>query len=188
MENTKSKNLFERTILMFALITAILFMLSSCKKYPEGPGMSIRTAKHRIGGSWNLTTCTINSQNALNFTYSDNFTSACATSIWYSETYSTLSDIWNFAADGEFGFNQVMNNTILDYTNSYNSCQALYLNSTIQNADNGTWQFQDDNKKLKLVWITGDVQVYDIIELREKRMQLRANINGDLFEMNFEQY
>lgn len=173
--------------ILFICTGILLSILPACQKYDEGSNISIRTAKHRVAGSWNLAIFTINSQNMLNFSYYDNFVSSCSTTVDYTETFTTVSYVWNMAADGDFAYNRTMQNRVLDYTGSYNSCAAYYIDQVAEDADSGKWQFQENNTKLKLVWTNGDVQVFDIIELREKRMQLRATISGQLWEMTFEQ-
>jgi hypothetical protein len=51
------KNLFK----MFVAIVAISALtLTSCSKYEEGPGFTVRTAKARVSGDWKVTNFTVN--------------------------------------------------------------------------------------------------------------------------------
>ena len=43
-----------KSTISFAILTLILISLFSCKKYPEGPSLSIRSKKGRIANKWKI--------------------------------------------------------------------------------------------------------------------------------------
>lgn len=51
------KNIFKLFIAFVAIST---LTLTSCNKYEEGPGFTVRTAKARVSGDWKLTSFTVN--------------------------------------------------------------------------------------------------------------------------------
>jgi hypothetical protein len=61
-ENRIMKTYFKITVLIF-LFFGVFF--SSCKKYPEGPSISFRSAKDRVYGRYTLTKYTIDGADSL---------------------------------------------------------------------------------------------------------------------------
>ncbi len=51
--------------LILALLIVITAITVGCKKYPDGPLISFRTAKHRLLGTYNLTKYTVNGVDSL---------------------------------------------------------------------------------------------------------------------------
>lgn len=51
-----------KSISVILLLIISIVSLNSCKKYPEGPGFSLRTAKGRITNQWVWKTTTYNGQ------------------------------------------------------------------------------------------------------------------------------
>lgn len=49
-----------RIKLFYILSLVVLFCISSCSKYPDGPGFSIRTKTNRLVNDWKLTSYLIN--------------------------------------------------------------------------------------------------------------------------------
>ena len=51
-----------KKIFVFAVaaVTVMSLSLTSCNKYEEGPGFTVRTAKARAAGDWKLTKYTVN--------------------------------------------------------------------------------------------------------------------------------
>ena len=49
-------------ILFFAVMSAALFSASSCKRYEEGPGFSLRTPKARLVNTWEIEKYLVNGQ------------------------------------------------------------------------------------------------------------------------------
>lgn len=44
----------KKTIRLVALVLLLAVVAVSCKKYPEGPSMSLRTKKSRVAGDWTI--------------------------------------------------------------------------------------------------------------------------------------
>ena len=66
-----------KIIIKIFAISLVLFTFSSCKKYPNGPSISLRSRAERVANNWKMEKVTINGTD---------FTSAY-TGINYSETY-----------------------------------------------------------------------------------------------------
>lgn len=49
-------------ILLFAVLSVALFSASSCKRYEEGPGFSLRTPKARLVNTWEIEKYLVNGQ------------------------------------------------------------------------------------------------------------------------------
>jgi hypothetical protein len=64
---TKTIKLFLSVIFLGVLVT------SSCKKYPDGPLLSLRTKKHRLAGKWDVEYFSINGHDSTNYLKSKNF-------------------------------------------------------------------------------------------------------------------
>jgi hypothetical protein len=62
----KQGRIMKKLILFLIIITAIA---TSCKKYPDGPMFSLRTAKNRLYGYHTLTTYTVNGVDSLSHYY-----------------------------------------------------------------------------------------------------------------------
>ena len=92
------KNTFlKMTAMMLAII---LVSLTSCSKYEDGPGFSLRTKKQRVVADWKATSFTINGQNGLNSSTSDIL--ECFSGGMFSYTITGTMDIeWTFKKDGK---------------------------------------------------------------------------------------
>jgi hypothetical protein len=44
----------KKTIKLMAFVLLLAVVATSCKKYPEGPSMSLRTKKSRVAGDWTI--------------------------------------------------------------------------------------------------------------------------------------
>lgn len=75
----------------FLLFFAIIALISSCKKYPEGPGLTIRTNTHRLVNVWKVEKVLLNNSDV----------TSSFTSINYTETYDK---------DGNYSFNSTIGN------------------------------------------------------------------------------
>lgn len=51
-----------RTYLISTIVITLVF---GCKKYPEGPKISLRTIKHRLSGDWEITRFEVNGVDSL---------------------------------------------------------------------------------------------------------------------------
>jgi hypothetical protein len=51
-EDKNNRIMKRNVLLMFSVIVSLMFILPSCGKYEEGPGISLRTKKQRLVGKW----------------------------------------------------------------------------------------------------------------------------------------
>jgi len=90
------KSRLKISLLLFVFAGAVLAGFEGCKKYPEGPAMSLRTKTHRVAGSWKVENYKVNGDDYTTFV-SD-----------YTETYSkdgNYSYAWgNLAGTGTWRF------------------------------------------------------------------------------------
>src|SRR3989339_924733 len=89
-------------ILFFFLAAGLIFS-TSCKKYPEGPSISLRTKTQRITGSWTIEKVTVNGTEATlnDFYKSIVFDVTKEGKFTYSYTVLTIP----FKVEGEWKFN-----------------------------------------------------------------------------------
>jgi hypothetical protein len=52
----------KKTLRIILLLTGTLFLFNACKKYPEGPLLSLRTKKARIANVWRVEKYIVNEQ------------------------------------------------------------------------------------------------------------------------------
>jgi hypothetical protein len=65
-------NKFIRNSLLF--LTAFAFIITaSCKKYPDGPLLSLHSKEHRVGGTWDVEYFSINGSDSTNYLRSKYF-------------------------------------------------------------------------------------------------------------------
>jgi hypothetical protein len=55
------------SIIMFAVVSMALVTFSSCGKYEEGPGFSLRSKKSRVVNTWVIEKCIVNGQDFTSF-------------------------------------------------------------------------------------------------------------------------
>lgn len=98
------KNLKKLTYLTIAGATTL--GVSSCGKYEDGPGFSLRTKKARVDGSWNVKSV---GSSVLGTEYSINMSFDKSGSVLLTQTYSyqgytdsySYAGSWDFASDKE---------------------------------------------------------------------------------------
>ena len=176
----KQKNTLALLFIVFGLIT-----FSSCSKYEEGPGISLRTKKSRVVGEWQVTTFKINGADYLNQTYSDVFNCSSGSSFTYTNTGNIQTD-WTFSNDGS---STIVVNTashVIDYVSSDAQCTAVYTDSNDSTSDTSTWEFASDKEDLKFTYSDGTSETWNIIELRENEMKLKLIDGTDIIEVTFE--
>ena len=176
----KQKNTLALLFIVFGLIT-----FSSCSKYEEGPGISLRTKKSRVVGEWQVTTFKINGADYLNQTYSDVFNCSSGSSFNYTNT-GNIKIEWTFKKDGSSA--SVVNTAshVLDYFSSDAQCAAIYNDSNDSTSDTSTWEFASDKEDLKFTYSDGTSETWNIIELRENEMKLKLIDGTDIIEVTLE--
>ena len=88
---------------IISALVVVIILVSSCKKYPDGPEFTLLTKKERISGNWKLEQVIVNGYdvtNAYNLWYGSNY----QLDIVKSGSYSVVGNfpdhgIWNFVDD-----------------------------------------------------------------------------------------
>jgi hypothetical protein len=84
------------TALMMIAITFLIFSIQGCKKYPEGPALSLHSRAERVANTWKVDNYKINGSDYTSLVQG------------YTETYSkggAYSYSWgNFAGTGKWAF------------------------------------------------------------------------------------
>lgn len=172
-----------KKIISALLLTTIL--LSSCKKYEDGPAISLRSKKARVEGSWDLTLFTINNENGLSQTYTDTYNCSSSGSFIYTEEYKITSFIWTFKKEGGMSYTAKYEFKLLDQATSNNLCNDYYEYTTEDEVMNGKWKFLHDKEKIELT-IDGEATTLDIKELKNDVMRFAGSSGGDNYVMLFE--
>lgn len=166
-------------------IALVLLTLSSCSKYEEGPGISLRTKKQRVVAEWKATDFTINGQNGLNS--STTGVLDCFSGGQFSYNITGTMDIqWTFEKDGKSTIVINSDYNTLDFENSMLNCSAIYTDTTMMNKENSQWDFSSDKKNIEITYDDGSKESWEIIELREKEMKLKMNDGVDDYQITLE--
>ena len=166
--------------LLFIALSMITF--SSCNKYEDGPGISLRTRKSRVIGDWVSTEIKLNGSDYMNQTYSDIFFCSSGNTFNYTNT-GTLSLDWNFEKEGNSILVTNSTSHALDYIASDNQCSPVYLDSTDPSSETFTWEFSSNHDNLNLTYADGSTESWRIVELREKEMKLKLDDGVDYIEV-----
>ncbi|MBL4752609.1 MAG: hypothetical protein JKY52_03265 [Flavobacteriales bacterium] len=126
----------------FAMITLILMGLFSCKKYPEGPALTIRSKKGRVANKWKIDKWLIGGVDSAQF--------YAAEGTWVELT-----------KDGEATAVQVQKFGLLSITTNFTG-EWLFSDDK----DILGWILTDDLTN------TTDTSTFDILKLKEKEMWL----------------
>lgn len=166
-------------------LAIVLVALTSCSKYEEGPGISLRTKKQRVVAEWKATDFTINGQNGLNS--STTGVLDCFSGGQFSYDITGTMDIqWTFEKDGKSTIVINSDYNTLDFENSMLNCSAIYMDATNDNTENTTWDFSSDKKNIEITYDDGSKESWEIIELREKEMKLKMNDGVDDYQITLE--
>lgn len=173
-----------KKIILLALVATAL---ASCKKYPEGPGLSLLSKAKRIEGTYNVEEYTANGVNQLYTVINSGMIyTSCSTSIFYEETYSIGQYQWKFSKSGNLS--TILTGTVkaIDYGASISSCYTWYTTQTDTWAEAGTWKLVSDKEQIQIS-IGGSTTNANIIELHNKRLQLEWTNNGILYHITLTQ-
>lgn len=82
-------------------IFALSFVFTSCKKYPEGPALSLRSKEARVANTWKVESYTINGVDYTSTLKNINYTETYTKDGIYSYTYLGNSGTgkWEFNSD-----------------------------------------------------------------------------------------
>jgi hypothetical protein len=170
-------------LLSIALLGGVILMLSSCGKYEDGPGLSLRSKVGRVAGDWEVTEFWYNNENALDGSYSDYITCIDGFTVSYTSNTNVNYSI-SFERNGDWDSEISSVGQQLDWLASYENCFPFYTNVNDSETDKGSWEFDSDKEDLVM---TSDInnykQTWEIIELRENQMKLEMLDAGDKYQM-----
>jgi len=173
-----------KSISTLLFITLILITLDGCKKYEEGPSFSLRSSKQRLSGEWDVTSFTVNNENVLNFSFTNNLTCQTGSIVVYTETVSVTRYVWIINENGDLSTETSISSQELDNNTSYYSCNDYYTYNTTNNNSSGTWKLISDKEKLEIRDnATGNFATWEIKELREKQMKLEYTEGTDVVKL-----
>ena len=180
--NMKTKNILMGT----ALVAGMIMILSSCGKYEDGPGISLRSKVGRVAGDWKVTSFWVNNENILNGSYSDVIPCIDGFDIAYTVNQTnTLSMSFDKGGDWQSEYTTIGQE--LDWMASYDNCFPYYTNVNTTEAEKGTWEFDSDKENIIMTYDNGSYRItWEIIELRENQMKLEAIDAGEKYEMTLE--
>lgn len=168
------------------VIATLLFTFTSCSKYEEGPGFSLRTKKQRVVAEWKATSFTINGQNGLNSSTAGVLDCFSGNQFSYNIT-GTMDIKWTFEKDGKSTVVVNSDYNTLDFENSMLNCTAIYVDDTYDSTENTTWDFSSDKKNIEITYDDGSKETWEIIELREKEMKLKmTDSDNDNYQITLE--
>jgi hypothetical protein len=174
-----------KTTLGFLFIALSIISFSSCSKYEEGPGISLRSRKSRVIGEWVTTEIKYSGIDAMSETYSDIFFCSSGSSFNFTNT-ATYSLDWNFEKEGN---SSIVTNTAiheLDFIASDAQCSPIYLNSNDPSSETFTWEFSSNDENIDITYSDGSIESWRIIELRETEMKLKLDDGVDYIEVTLE--
>jgi len=165
------KNISKNILLLLALT---FILASSCKKYPDGPLLSLRTKQHRICGDWKVEYFSINGYDSTAYLQSQN--------LYGFYVFSEPKE----GHPGDFAYNSFGN---------YSNDSSLWYSSE------GTWEFKDNKESLHIRSRTyhskhfnigafaADNVTWEIRRLKEKEMWLKTTyIDGREYFIKFKYF
>ena len=185
MTTNSEKNRVKAFALLILLIL-LLAALSSCKKYEDGPGITVRTAQHRVVNNWHVTNFVINNESQMYASSPEDIMTNCGYPVSCAFTINTPLFKWNFT-DSKFSAVQDIHMKLPDYTATYNNCVAGYIESDTTLSYVGSWSFTEKKQMLQMNFDDGTVWHFTITELRERIMKLSGYVGTDLYEITFEE-
>jgi hypothetical protein len=138
------KNLKKITYLTIA--SAATFGVSSCGKYEDGPGFSIRTKKARVNGDWNVKSIgstVIGSPYTMNMSFDKNGSVILTQTYTYAGSTDTYSyaGTWAFASDKEeFMLNIDGSVQLFEIKRLTNN--EMWLDDDITSTDGDIWKLE----------------------------------------------
>ena len=155
-----------------------------CKKYDEGPGLSLRTKKARATAEWVVSSYTSNGSDIMNEIHNNaSMTCSGGGTIYYNYEYKTTRWLWNFKDNGDIAFEDTWSLQDIDYDLSSILCETRYTNTSKTDYYNGTWAFTSNKEKMEIKMDTSPLMTLDIKELREVEMKLEGIVYGELVKI-----
>lgn len=175
------------TVLLWIFITFV--MVTSCKKYEEGPAISFRSAKNRIEGTWNAVSGTVDGENIYQ-TYIDTFTRvlSCGT-VSVTEEQRMKKLIWEINDNGKVFWKEYWTEKKFNSASTEaSSCIPTYNYNEFEPIPaEFSWELQDNNKKFVIKTEDGVEYKFTILELRNKSLHLKGTIDGYQVDIKLEQ-
>lgn len=110
----------KHTPLFFASALLAIFLLESCSKYEDGPGLSLRSRTDRVTGNWNISNAEVDGQSIMSFyntfelrIQEDNSFRQTTSILTGSE--ETVDGTWRFAENDEVLQIEYDNSVRLDF-------------------------------------------------------------------------
>ena len=149
----------KKNVILFSLFAILLFAITSCKKYPEGPSFSLRPKKIRLCQTWNLVKYV------------------------YDGTDETSSFLQNYTA---YQFTINKSGSMVIYSSSYmqqnNSTHVVQVNGIWEFSDTKTnliFNEQNTTDNTLSQPLPGGIRHdYHILKLTEKDLGLQENVDG----------
>lgn len=144
-----------KTITVSLFISSLIF--TSCKKYEEGPGLSIKSKKSRISNSWYISNITETSGDSESFSNKDLMTQFYMFSTDGSGTWRYPSSVLN---NGEIVYNKKSSNI--------------------------KWEFNNDKTILNIAITDYDeleFEKFEIIKLKKNEIKLKELATGNILEL-----
>ena len=157
-----------KNLSLVTLLVVLISILTSCKKYEEGPGFSLKTKKSRLVGKYEVTEYTVEGEDHLTYKFAENLNCSSGTVTGYN-TYN-FSLIYNFKPSGAL---EVLYSGDYNFIESIDTqtCVLTYYSESGSDIHEGSWEFGEDKETLIIV-LDGVTEEYEIIELRDKQIQL----------------
>lgn len=175
-----------KTLLKTTAIIALITTMAACKKYPEGPGLSLQSKAKRIEGTYQVKTFTANGTNMLVYNMPGSIWTSCSFYLDYFEGITTSSYEWKFTKGGNISTTQTTRTTLLDAPTTISTCSVWYNYSNETTVDAGMWSLVRDKEYMKLQFGNSVIEA-EILELRDKRIQLRWTDAGTLYNLTLEE-
>ena len=156
-----------------------------CKKYEDGPGLSLRTKKERATAEWEIKSYTYNGVDALYSKYDNDLSCSGSGTIYYTTEYKTTRWIWNFKENGDITEEYMSSYKSLDFDLSYDLCDDYYTTENTTTLDKGTWQFSSNKEEMEIKFVSNPnvIWTFELKELREKEMKLEGIIDGEIVKI-----
>lgn len=160
------------------ILLVIILIMVGCGKYEEGPGISFRSKRHRIEGKWNITSYVISNQEQLNYyEYGPLVSVKCQSSsntVFLYAKWALVRSEWEIKKDGTYTKIWNYNNREIDHNMTAFTCKESYFPDFEDfDTEDGDWEFAKDKEYIIFKDKQGYRYEYEIIELREKRIQLK---------------
>lgn len=161
-----------KTILQtIAFLAVIAISFNACRKYDEGPHISLRSRIGRLTGDWKAKSITADGVEQLHENNAHSMICNDGTTLNYNYILDVHELKFTFTKDGNW--NQSTSSTVqeIDNVSSYDSCAVIYRITDDISKANGTWEFINDEEQINFKSSdNSDPEILDIKELREKEM------------------